>query len=182
MNPMRIGCLFPPGFSEFPRRAGSKLFEKGTNHWRCPTVCGLFPVPCPGRCVAHVFRLTGSHIHPDLRPSLPRVYRAHAMDVPRVALPSSAHHAHLRWLISNLMHVLHYLTPVVLTSKWLDPFHVGGNHHFLNWDWSMWICNGALRMARSRQRQTSEWRTPIMSSLLGRLCYLTVVFFGLHFI
>ena len=61
------------------------------------------------------------------------------------------------------------LTLVVVTSKWLDPFHVGGggNYHFINQDWSMWICNGTRRMGYSHQRQTSEWRATIVHSLLG---------------
>lgn len=158
----------PPDSWECPRRTSTKLFEKGTNHWRSPTVCGLFSVPCPGWCVAHVFRLTGSHLHPDLRRSLPRVCQAHAMDVPCVALSSSAHsHTLLRWLVPNSMHVLHYLTLVVLTSTWLNPFHVGGNYHFLPWEWLTWICSGTLRMGCSHQWQTSAWRTAIAPSLLG---------------
>lgn len=48
----------------------TELFEKGTNHLRCPTVSCLFSVPCPGWSVKHVFRLIGSHIHLDPRPRL----------------------------------------------------------------------------------------------------------------
>lgn len=106
LGAVEIGCLPPPGSRELHRRTSTKLFEKGTNHFCCPAVCGLLSVPCPGWCVKHVFRLIGSHIHPDPLPShgLPSPCCGCALCGPSQVLLI---HTHLRWLIPNLMHVLH---------------------------------------------------------------------------
>lgn len=166
-----------PHPSELHRRTSTKLFEKGTNHSnhrRCPPVCGLPSVPCAGWRVKHVFRPTGSHIHPDPLPfhglSSPCCGCASwlcPVGVPRVALsqrfsfPRTSDNSFLTWC-----------TRSISSSGCFDFFVAGpiscggGNDLFPNWDWSAWICNGTFRIGYSYQRHTSEWRTARMPSLL----------------